>query len=141
VSSESDADVSGSAENTVSQAAYNSTSEDASHSISDDQHLSLESSDSLMGDGVSVEGYSYSEKTSLSDLLGMSAISSFGHEVGHPSVRRFAETGLGDAGSMAWPQLNQVMGVSTSIYQGLVEDHSLHRQSLLESSIGHVSVE
>ena len=141
VSSESDADVSGSAENAVSQAAYNSTSEDTSHSVPGVQHLSLGSSDSLMEDGVSVDFYSYSEKTSLSDLLGMTAISSFGHEVGHPSVRRFAETRLGDAGSVSWPQLNQVMGISTSIYQGLVEDHSLHRQSLLESSVGDVFVE
>jgi hypothetical protein len=141
VSSESDADVSGSAENAVSQAAYNSTSEDTSHSVPGVQHLSLGSSDSLMEDGVSVDFYSYSEKTSLPDLLGMTAISSFGHEVGHPSVRRFAETRLGDAGSVSWPQLNQVMGISTSIYQGLVEDHSLHRQSLLESSVGDVFVE
>jgi hypothetical protein len=136
------AGVSGSAEDVMSQVAYDSISENASNFIPVEQYSTVESSDSLAEGGVGAQGYSTSGKASLSDLLGMSATSSFGHEVGHPSVRRFDEIHLGDAGLMTWPQLNMVMGASTSIHQGLGESHSVHQQSaVLYSSLGDASVE
>jgi hypothetical protein len=136
------AGVSGSAEDVMSQVAYDSISENASNFIPVEQYSTVESSDSLAEGGVGAQGYSTSGKASLYDLLGMSATSSFGHEVGHPSVRRFDEIHLGDAGLMTWPQLNMVMGASTSIHQGLGESHSVHQQSaVLYSSLGDTSVE